>query len=118
MGDNCVGSGTVAVSARPGSAESVEGSDVIARIFCPLGLFDKHGHTPFRLVVNKIVLEDHAHVVQAGDEAAGRSSAAAGAVAEADDVGAVLPAGRQQGKPFGVVSEGNKPGLAVGVISH
>ena len=48
--------------------------------------------SPSRLVVKSVgFLEDHADVVQAGDEAdAVDFLAAAGTVAEADDVGAVL----------------------------
>jgi hypothetical protein len=63
-------------------------------------------------------LEDHAHVVQAGDE--GRSVdllAAAGPVAEADDVGAVLLEPGGEGEALGVVRERYKSGLAIRIIS-
>ena len=39
--------------------------------------------------------------------------AAAGPVAEADDVGAVLPQSGVEGEAFGVVGEGDEPGLAI-----
>src|SRR5436309_16139187 len=63
-------------------------------------------------------LEDHADVVQAGDEAAAvHLLAAAGAVAEADDARAVLPEAGPQGEELGVEYQRHEAGLAVGVVA-
>src|SRR6266545_7806605 len=57
--------------------------------------------------------------MQPGDEAAAVDLlAAAGAMAEADDVGPVLAQPAREGKPLGVKGEGDEPGLAVAVIAH
>ena len=39
-------------------------------------------------------------------------------MAEADDVGAVLPESGGEGEPLGVVDQRDEPGLAVAVIAH
>ncbi len=57
--------------------------------------------------------------MQAGDEAAAVDLlAAAGAVAEADDVGAVLLQPGIEGQSLGVVDQRHVAGLAVAVVAH
>ena len=68
---------------------------------------------------SSLPLEDHAHVVQAGDEGGAIDlRAAAGSVAETDDVGGVLLQSALEGNPLGVVDEGDEARLAVVVIAH
>src|SRR5258708_3778158 len=73
-----------------------------------------------RLVVKSVcLLENHADVVQARDEAAAIDLlAAAGAVAETDDVGAVLNQPGRERQPLAVVNQRDLPGLAVGIVAH
>src|SRR5579871_508988 len=67
----------------------------------------------------RLLLEDHAHVMQAGNEAAAVDlSRAAGPVAEPDNVGAVLAEASGESEPLRVVRQGHKPGLFVAVIAH
>ena len=57
--------------------------------------------------------------MQAGDEAAAVDLlAAAGPVAEADDVGAVLGKPGSEGEALGVKDERDVSGIAVGIIAH
>src|SRR3954453_19664385 len=64
-------------------------------------------------------LEDRQRVVQAGDEAAAVDLlAAAGTVAEPDDVGAALRQPGRERQPLGVVGEGDEPIAAVAVVAH
>src|SRR5208337_3599940 len=63
--------------------------------------------------------EDHAYVVQAGDEAGSVDLfRAAGPVAKPDDVGAVLLKPGGERKALGVVHQRDVSGFAVGVIAH
>src|SRR4029077_5746090 len=64
-------------------------------------------------------LEDHADVVQTGDETAPvHFLAAACPVGEADDVGATLPQAHAEGKELGVEDQRNEARLAVAVVTH
>lgn len=57
--------------------------------------------------------------MQAGDEAASVDlGAAAGAVAEPDDVGAVLLQAALEGDAFRVVGEGDEAQLSVLIVAH
>lgn len=57
--------------------------------------------------------------MQAGNKAAAVDLlAAAGPVAEADDVGAALDEAAIKGDAFGVIGEGHESGFAVAVVAH
>src|SRR5207248_11641790 len=74
---------------------------------------------PTSLAGRAWTLEDHAGVVQAGDE--GRAIdllRAAGSVAEADDVRAMLLESGFKGEPFGPVNQRDISGVAIRIISH
>ena len=63
--------------------------------------------------------EYHANVVKPGDETAAVDPLAArGTVAEADDVGTVLPQPGEEGQALGVVDEGHEARFAVAVVAH
>ena len=66
-----------------------------------------------------MLFEDHAHIVQAGDEARSVDLLrAACPVAEANDVGAVLLQASSKGEFLRVISERDVPLIPVAVISH
>src|SRR5581483_11773029 len=67
----------------------------------------------------RLFLEDHAHVMQPRNEAAPvHLLGAAVAVAETNDVGAMLPQAGPHGKQLRVEHERNVSGLAVAVVAH
>lgn len=66
-----------------------------------------------------LLLKHHAYIMQSGNEAAAIDlSAAAGAVTEPDDVGAVLAKAQVERDLLGVVGQPNEPRLAVAIIPH
>src|SRR5262249_10139641 len=67
----------------------------------------------------RLFLEYHAHVMQARNKTAPvHLLRTAGSVAEADNVGAVLPQPGLEGQPLSVIDQRDIPGFAIRVIAH
>src|SRR5579859_3364563 len=64
-------------------------------------------------------LEDGTDIVQAGNETGAVDFlGTARSVAEADDIGAMLPQAGVEGEAFGVIRQWDEASFAVGVITH